>query len=132
LYDRKHESEFSDLLEVNTLELPKLPKRKDKSKLYDWLQFFKTKKEEELEMLASNNPMIGKAVGILKKLSADERTRMLAEKREMMRMDISASIKKGRAEQAAATARYLLGIKIPISEIAAATNLSRKEIEKLR
>jgi predicted transposase/invertase (TIGR01784 family) len=33
LYDRKHESEFSDLLEVNTLELPKLPKRKDKSKL---------------------------------------------------------------------------------------------------
>ncbi|MDR3183404.1 MAG: hypothetical protein LBT89_10920, partial [Planctomycetaceae bacterium] len=44
-------------------------------------------------MLAANNPMIGKAVGILKKLSADERTRMLAEKREMMRMDISASIK---------------------------------------
>jgi hypothetical protein len=29
-------------------------------------------------------------------------------------------------------ARDLLGIKIPISKIAAATNLSRKEIEKLR
>jgi predicted transposase/invertase (TIGR01784 family) len=66
--------------------------------LYNWLQFFKTKKEEELEMLAANSPMIGKAVGILKKLSVDERTRMLAEKREMLRMDISASIKKGRAE----------------------------------
>ncbi|MDR3181695.1 MAG: Rpn family recombination-promoting nuclease/putative transposase, partial [Planctomycetaceae bacterium] len=139
LYDRKHESEFSDLIEVNTLELPKLPKRKDKSKLYDWLQFFKTKKEEELEMLASHNPMIGKAVGILKKLSVDERTRMLAEKQEMLRMDISASIKKGRAEgiaegearRAVEIARYLLGMKIPISEIAAATNFSRKEIEKL-
>ncbi|MDR3183293.1 MAG: hypothetical protein LBT89_10330, partial [Planctomycetaceae bacterium] len=116
------------------------------------LQFFKTKKEEELEMLAANSPMIGKAVGILKKWSVDERTRMLAEKREMMRMDISASIKKGRAEgvmeglergraegimegearRAVKIAQYLLGIKLPISEIVAATNLSRKEIEKLR
>ncbi|MDR3183566.1 MAG: hypothetical protein LBT89_11740 [Planctomycetaceae bacterium] len=34
--------------------------------------------------------------------------------------------------QAVEIARYLLGIKIPISEIAAATNLSREEIEKLR
>jgi predicted transposase/invertase (TIGR01784 family) len=116
--------------------------------LYNWLQFFKTKKEEELEMLASNNPMIGKAVGILKKLSADERTRMLAEKREMLRMDISASIKKGRAEgmmeglakgeakgraeQAAATARYALKMKISVESIMMLTGLSRNEIEKLR
>jgi predicted transposase/invertase (TIGR01784 family) len=59
-------------------------------------------------------------------------------------MDISASIKKGRAEgraegimegearRAVEIARNLLGMKIPVSEIAAATNLSRKEIEKLR
>ncbi|MDR3181917.1 MAG: hypothetical protein LBT89_03195 [Planctomycetaceae bacterium] len=51
-------------------------------------------------------------------------------------MDISASIKKGRAEgevkRTVEIARNLLGIKIPICEIAAAANLSRNEIGKLR
>jgi predicted transposase/invertase (TIGR01784 family) len=112
--------------------------------LYNWLQFFKTKKEEELEMLAANSPMIGKAVGILKKLSADERTRMLAEKREMLRMDISASIKRGRAEgkaegimegeikRATEIARNALRKNLPIEDIMDLTGLSRHEIEKLR
>ncbi|MDR3181395.1 MAG: hypothetical protein LBT89_00495, partial [Planctomycetaceae bacterium] len=86
------------------------------------------------------------------KLSADERTRMLAEKREMMRMDISASIKnatligleqglvkgraegeaRGRAEQAAITARNTLRKDLPIEDIMDITGLSRHEIEKLQ
>jgi predicted transposase YdaD len=77
---------------------------------------------------------------------------MLAEKREMMRMDISASIKnatligleqglvkgraegeaRGRAEQAAITARNTLRKDLPIEDIMDITGLSRHEIEKLQ
>jgi hypothetical protein len=38
-------------------------------------------------MLAMKSPQIKKAVGVLKELSADERTRMIYEKREMARRD---------------------------------------------
>lgn len=152
LYDRQHESEFSDILEVNTLELPKLPKEQERSALYDWLQFFKVRKEEELTRLAEKNPMIHRAVGVLQKLSADERTRMLAEKREMLRMDIAATTKnaakmgfergmaegkaegkaEGRAETITEIVSKLLALSMPIDAVAAATGLSREEIETLR
>ena len=38
-------------------------------------------------MLATRSPQMKKAVGVLKELSADERTRMLYEAREKARMD---------------------------------------------
>jgi len=38
-------------------------------------------------MLATRSPQLEKAVGVLKELSADERTRMLAESREKARRD---------------------------------------------
>ena len=39
-------------------------------------------------MLATRSPQLRKAVGVLKELSADERTRILYEKREMARRDL--------------------------------------------
>ena len=74
--------ELTDLTEINTLELAKLPSETDRTELWNWLKFMATKNEEELNMLATKNPELKKAVGILKELSADERTRMLAEERE--------------------------------------------------
>jgi hypothetical protein len=43
-------------------------------------------------MLATKSPQIRKAVGVLKELSADERTRMLFESREMARRDIESRV----------------------------------------
>ena len=43
-------------------------------------------------MLATRSPQMRKAVGVLKELSADERARMLYEKREMARMDFESRI----------------------------------------
>ena len=40
-------------------------------------------------MLAQRSPQMRKAVGVLKELSADERTRMLYEEREIARKDIA-------------------------------------------
>ncbi|MCL1809218.1 MAG: Rpn family recombination-promoting nuclease/putative transposase [Clostridiales bacterium] len=79
--------EFSDLSEINTLDLNKLPAANDSTELWYWMKFIKTDDEEVLDMLAQRSPQMRKAVGVLKELSADERTRMLYEKREMARRD---------------------------------------------
>jgi predicted transposase/invertase (TIGR01784 family) len=87
LYDKERQSLFSDKLEINVLELSKLPAQTDSSDLYDWLMFLKTDREEDYEMLAQKSPVFGEAVMVLKVLSADERMRLLAEAREKAVLD---------------------------------------------
>ncbi|GHU25832.1 hypothetical protein AGMMS50256_01320 [Betaproteobacteria bacterium] len=62
LHDRQTNSEFTDLLEVNTLELPKLPPEEDGTALCDWLGFLNARKEEELMRIAEKDPELKKAV----------------------------------------------------------------------
>ena len=96
--------EFTDLSEINTLDLSKLPPDDDSTELWYWMKFIKTDDEEVLDMLAQRNPQMRKAVGVLKELSADEATRMLYEKREMARRDMESwkeAMTQELAEQAA-------------------------------
>jgi len=80
--------EFTDLVEMNIIELLKLPESSDGSDLWNWIKFIKSDCDvETLDLIAEKNPQIKKAVGILKELSADERTRMLYEDREKARRD---------------------------------------------
>ncbi|MDL2248615.1 Rpn family recombination-promoting nuclease/putative transposase, partial [Tyzzerella sp. OttesenSCG-928-J15] len=65
LYDKNTGSKFTDILEINVLELPKVPKETDNSQLWNWLRFLKSEREEELSMLAEKNKKIEKAVGVL-------------------------------------------------------------------
>jgi hypothetical protein len=92
----------NNLLEVNILELPKLPPEEDGTALWDWLGFLKARKEEELMRLAEKSPQLKKAVTRLVELSADEQTRLLAESREKLQRDIvareHAAEEKGRKE----------------------------------
>ena len=81
--DEKDNSMFTDLLEVDLLELKKLPKTDDGTDLWDWLRFIKTNNEEEMEMLAQENPEIEKAYDALQDLSNDEVLRHEAQQREM-------------------------------------------------
>lgn len=81
--DEKDNSMFTDLLEVDLLELKKLPKANDGTDLWDWLRFIKTNNEEEMEMLAQENPEIEKAYDALQDLSNDEVVRHEAQQREM-------------------------------------------------
>jgi predicted transposase/invertase (TIGR01784 family) len=87
LLNRETGTEFTDLMEINTLELPKLPKQSDGSELYTWSQFFTSETEEEFRMVAEKDPVIKKAVATLMELSDDERERMLAESREKFLYD---------------------------------------------
>jgi len=52
---------FTDVAEINTLELQKIPVQSDNTKKYDWLQFLKAEREEEFDMLAERNSAVNKA-----------------------------------------------------------------------
>ena len=90
--------QFTDILEVNTLELSKLPETADGTALWAWLKFLKSESKEEFEMVAEKNPTIGKAVARLVELSQDERTRMLYESRQMLEWDIDIGKRTARQE----------------------------------
>jgi predicted transposase/invertase (TIGR01784 family) len=86
-YDREANIEFSDLIEINTIELDKLPVTTDGSSLYDWAKFIDAQTEEELSMLEERNPQVKEAVVKLRRLSADEQARWEYEMKEKIRMD---------------------------------------------
>ena len=135
LHDPKTGSEFTDLLEVNTLELPKLPQEEDGTALWDWLEFLKARQEEELMRLAEKDPQLKKAVSRLVALSEDEQTRLLAESREKLQRDIvareNAAAYKAQTETQLAIARRLLSRGVPMDEIVSITELSPDAIRTL-
>jgi len=90
--------ELTDLAEINTLELAKLPGETDRTELWNWMRFIGSNDEEELKMLETKSVELKKAVGVLKELSADERTRMLAEAREKARRDEVSRLKRAMRE----------------------------------
>jgi predicted transposase/invertase (TIGR01784 family) len=103
LYDAQNQLQFTDILEILTLELPKLPvETDDEDLLLYWLRLFKAQRLEEYEMLAAKNPTIGKTVDILKRLSADDKARLAYEAREKARRDelarINDALHRGRKE----------------------------------
>jgi len=124
--------EFTGLTEINTLELNKLPSDADSTELWYWMKFIKSDDGEVLDMIAQRSPEMRKAVGVLKELSADERTRMLYEDREKARRD-EASRKAGAVKDARKEiARNLLEMDMTTDFIVKATGLTEKEIEELK
>jgi len=87
-YDSEAGVQFSDIIEIHTLELKKLPEKDDGTILYDWAKFIAAENEEELNMVAERNPQVKKAVVTLQKLSASEQARDLYERREKALRDI--------------------------------------------
>ena len=132
LYDPEAGVEFSDILEINTLELRKLPEIDDGTDLYDWAKFIAAETEEELTMVAEKNPVVSKAVVRLRELSADERARDLFERREKARRDQVMREKWMLKQQQTEFAKKLLSRNRPIEEIIEDTGLTRNEIETLR
>jgi len=142
LYDRRAEVEFTDLLEIRTLELTKIPQTPDVY-LWHWLRFFSAVTKEELDMIANASPAINKATARVLKLSKDERARLLHEYEvkardyELARLHgaMEEGLEKGRTEgEKAATlaiVRNALEMKIPLEDISRLTGRSLDEIKNL-
>ena len=140
LYDPVHGVEFSDLLEINTLELPKLPRDSDDTELWNWMQFINTQNVEELEFLVERSPQMKEAVTRLIEFTDEEQDWWDEYYREMSVLDAEsrerhihdAARAEGIEQGIASVARNLLDMQMPIEEIAAVTNLSVDEINSLK
>ncbi|MCL2235887.1 MAG: Rpn family recombination-promoting nuclease/putative transposase [Defluviitaleaceae bacterium] len=123
--------EYTDLTEINTLELSKLPHNTDNSDLWHWMKFIKADSEEVLNMLAQTSPQMGKAVGVLKELSADEQTRMLFEARENERRDWASRMGGAVRDAKNEVAINAIKMGMPTETIVSLTGLTHEEIEAL-
>lgn len=101
LRDNESGSLFTDLLEINILEFKKVSP-KDESALASWLKFLNTTDKEELDMISTKNSALKKAVCEYRKITSDERKRMLIQAREDAWRDEEArkkaAFKDGRVE----------------------------------
>jgi predicted transposase/invertase (TIGR01784 family) len=92
---------FNDLMEINVLELTKIPQN-ESGDLINWMKFLKAEREEEFEVLAKANKAIGQAYTVLRELSEDERTRLRNESYLKAKRDewsrLAGAEQKGRAE----------------------------------
>ncbi|MDD4627401.1 MAG: Rpn family recombination-promoting nuclease/putative transposase, partial [Syntrophomonas sp.] len=94
--------QLTDILEIHFLELPKLfdeAVEKDESEpLIQWMEFIDGKSKGVMEMLATKNEEIKKALSILEIVSQDEKARMLYEAREAEIRDQITRIDSAREE----------------------------------
>jgi len=131
-FDSDANLELTDVMEIHSIELVKLPPYTDGTPLYDWAKFIAAETEEDLKMVAERNPQIGRAVVKLRELSADERARDLLERREKGRRDLEAYANSKVEKEKIAIAKNFLKIGVQIEQIAEATGLPREVIEGLR
>ena len=154
LHDERSGVTFSDIMEIHTLELPKLPKEAtaEDGQLLDWLRLFNAQSREEMAELAERSLEMRKAVSIIEELNADEQIRQMAEAAEKLRRDnasrlsgahregkregIEIGIEVGKREGIEVgkliVAQKLLSLGVDIQQIALATELSVDEIAKLQ
>jgi len=139
LYDKERDVRLTDILEVNVLELRKLPDESDHTALWDWMKLIGTEDEDEMEELARSNPELGQTVLVIREMSMDEAERRIAEAREKQERDEAARIEygvnmgleQGREQGREQTARNLKALGVDPAVIAKATGLSPDEIAAL-
>lgn len=154
---RHHGLLLTDDMQIHIFELPKFEKFGDKdleNKINEWLRFLNYAHKEDKNMRASyRNPAIHKAFDMLEIISADEKTRRLAEMREKalknerselsaakkegieegMQKGIERGIEKGKMEEKQNAAKTLLKMGVLSAEqISEVTGLSIEELQKLQ
>jgi predicted transposase/invertase (TIGR01784 family) len=85
LRDSQSGEEFTDLLKLITIELPKLPKEPNGKAEWPWLQAFKCKTMEETMSLAQRFPQLGRVVEALRELTLTDDERWYVDMQEKAR-----------------------------------------------
>jgi predicted transposase/invertase (TIGR01784 family) len=110
------------------------------------MRFFAAREEEEYEMLSQSDPAIGQAWSVIKNLSEDESTRLIAEYMERVRLDEASreyeathgreegrkeGREEGMQEARLVMARNLLQNNVSAEIIAVSSGLSLDEVKRL-
>ncbi|MDR1711473.1 MAG: Rpn family recombination-promoting nuclease/putative transposase [Propionibacteriaceae bacterium] len=78
---------FSDALEIDTLELRKVPQAGDGTQLWKWMRFIAAQSAEELDMAAQLDPVIAKAADAVRRWSEDDIFRLQLAAQEKVERD---------------------------------------------
>jgi predicted transposase/invertase (TIGR01784 family) len=146
MFDPDTGSEFTDLLEINVLDLTKIPATSQDAEpvLVSWLRFLNTNDEEERKMLAQTNPDILKAYKRLEEISDNPAARLLLEAHRREEMDFEAFIYdatqkglvkgrvEGREEERMKYARKMLAKGQLLKEVRDFFDLSDQEVQVLQ
>jgi predicted transposase/invertase (TIGR01784 family) len=93
---------FSDLLQIDTLELSKVPDVGDGTDLWKWMRFIGSRTEQELHMAAQLDPKIAEAANVALRWTADDQFRFEMEMLEKAERDYYSGLnqahKQGHAE----------------------------------
>ncbi|MDR3225072.1 MAG: Rpn family recombination-promoting nuclease/putative transposase [Clostridiales Family XIII bacterium] len=135
MYDKETGVLFSDIMEIQILELAKLPEADGNGKLLDWLKLIRSEDENEMEELAKKNPYMQKTVAVIREMSEDEAERLFAEAREKESRDRYATytlgLKEGEQETKTEIAKSMKSRGIDAASISEITGLSAAEIGAL-
>ena len=133
-----HTEILTDDLSLHIFELPGIErhiKAKKRDELAEWLYFFNHAHEEGEETMKEHykNPMINKAMHKLVFLSADEKMRELADRRERALRDEAMFLNEAKTKGKQEVIINLLKMNVlTIDQIAETAGLEIKRIEKLR
>ncbi len=94
--DTQTGKEYSDMMEIHILELPKLPpEQQSETDLIQWMRFLGGKNRKDLKRMAEKNSNIQEAYNELDRLSADEKKRLEYEARQKAIRDKNILLKTG-------------------------------------
>ena len=90
---------YTDVQQIYTLELPKIPKNDDNKELWTWLKFLKANTVKEAKKLKNKIPEVDEAVSIYENFISDEELKSIAETQEIKyKMDCNELIAQGMAQ----------------------------------
>ena len=74
---------YTDVEQIYTLELPKIPANDDNKELWTWLKFLKSNTVDEMKKIKNKIPEVDEAMSIYENFISDEQLKSIAETREM-------------------------------------------------
>lgn len=141
--DDELKEEYTDLMGIHILELPKLPvEQKDETDLMQWMRFLGGKSREDFEKMAEKNPEMKEAYEMLNRMSADERKRREYKERQKLLRDKNMILKdgkrkygrglrEGRAEERICLVRRLYGRGMNSAQISELIGLDKEQVEEM-
>lgn len=139
-YDKNNNSQLTDLLEINVIEVLKL-KDEDQSDLATWMRFISMDEadKEGLDMVAKQGNIFEEAVCTYKKLTADEQLRLQLQYDEDVKRDnesvmqaaVNKAKKSGMLSKACEIATNLIQAGMDLNFISKTTGLSEYEVRQL-
>lgn len=139
--DAKTGKEYSDLMEIHILELPKLPpEQKNETELIQWMRFLGGKNRGDFKKMAEKDSQFEEAYHVLDRLSADEKKRIEYEARQkairdrdiLLKTGENRGVERGRQEERQANIREMLLDHVPVEKIKQYTKATDEEIMRAR